>query len=156
MNKKAQASIDYISTYGWALIAMTAALGALYLFTDVQNIGTKTIGESCTFGMGELLYCQDAQINKTTSIVYANVKNTLGTVMNVSEVFCTYKSNQPIYTSNNIQDIQPGALFQVRCEMAPTVIFTKKAKVDISIVYKTRNSPYPSTVDGSIVATPMP
>jgi hypothetical protein len=156
MNKKAQASIDYISTYGWALIAITAALGTLYLFTDVENMGSK-IGESCSFGMGDSLYCQDAQINKTSRIVYANVKNTLGTVINVSQVFCTYKSNQPVYTDNNIRNIQPGALFQVRCEMAPAgIVFTKKAKVDISIVYTSRNSPYPSTVDGSITATPIP
>lgn len=154
MNKRGQSALDYISTYGWALLTISAVLGALYLFMDFKQ-PDNYISDTCSFGIGDSFYCVDAVITSSTRIVNMSLRNTLGTELNVTQVICSYKDFRNV-TVNNVNNIQPGDLFNVYCDMKDNPInFNKKAKVDVTLIYYKKGSTYPFSVDGAITSNPF-
>jgi hypothetical protein len=153
MKGRGQAALDYISTYGWALIALSAVIGALYLFVDFNP--SNTIADTCSFGVGDSFYCVDAQINRTTGVINMSLKNTLGSEINVSYVICTHKEVR-VSDNNNLISIAPSSSFYVYCNMTNTgMTFDKKTKVDVTVVYTKKDSAYPFSVEGSVTSQPM-
>lgn len=77
--KRAQASFEFLATYGWAILIILIAIGALsyYGFMNPQNV----LPDKCIFGNG--LICQDSLI--TTNTVNISLYNGFGkSIYNVS------------------------------------------------------------------------
>ena len=75
VNKKSQAAMEFLSTYGWALIVVLVAIGVLFHF-GVLDL-TKMLPKKCTSTTG--LECMGlAQITGAANTVEVVVKNNLG------------------------------------------------------------------------------
>lgn len=71
-SSKGQAALEFLVTYGWAIMIILIAIGALtYIgFTNPSNL----LPDKCTFGNG--IICQDSQI--TTTTLKASIINGMG------------------------------------------------------------------------------
>ena len=81
MNRKGQAALEFLTTYGWALLVILVMIGALVYFGLLNP--SKILPSKCTLTTG--FVCSDYQIrNDTFSVV---IVNKLGeTIKNVSLV----------------------------------------------------------------------
>ena len=84
MNNRGQASLEYLFTYGWALLGIMIAIGALMYFGvfDTDNLR----GRECTFPPG--VTCQefqlgDAQVDDSLAL---DLRNTYGATINVTQM----------------------------------------------------------------------
>ncbi len=82
VNKKGQAAMEYLMTYGWAILVIVIVLAAL-LYLGVFNIGTRT-PDQCNFPVGVL--CTSAKV--TTTNIGMTLNNGLGAKMYVCQVVC--------------------------------------------------------------------
>ena len=64
--KKAQAAMEFLMTYGWAILVVLAAIGALSYFGVLSP--SKHIPESCIFGQG--IACLDFQVTQDEVTLY--------------------------------------------------------------------------------------
>ena len=75
MKKKAQAAMEFLMTYGWAILVVLVVIGALAYFgvLNPQNL----LPEKCTLPMG--LYCKDHLISSAgTGSVSLRLENGMG------------------------------------------------------------------------------
>ena len=70
--KKSQSALEFLLTYGWAILGSMAAIGALSYFL-IANPATTTPGR-CTFPAG--LQCMGSQY--TSSNATLKIRNSLG------------------------------------------------------------------------------
>ncbi len=93
--KKAQAAMEFLLSYGWAILAIVVVIAAL-LYFGVVNPG-QYLGKRCHFPQG--LSCRDTEI--VNSDVQLSIKNNRGSSMSGLEAFipgCTAWSNPgPIF-----------------------------------------------------------
>ena len=64
--RKAQAAMEFLMTYGWALLAVLAAIGALAYFGVLSP--QRTLPEICLFQQG--LACQDFKVTSSTTEIF--------------------------------------------------------------------------------------
>jgi len=70
MYKKAQAAMEFLMTYGWAILVVLVAIGALAYFGVLNP--SRFLPESCTVGPG--IGCDDFKVNAggTATVVLRN------------------------------------------------------------------------------------
>lgn len=83
MFKRAQAAMEFLMTYGWAILVVLVAIGALAYF-GVLNPG-KFLPSSCTIGPG--LAC--GEFKATITNITIQVRNGLGKSINVTTYILT-------------------------------------------------------------------
>jgi hypothetical protein len=79
MNKKAQAAMEFLMTYGWAILVVLAAIGALVYFGVLSP--DKFLPEKCSFPSSSGLGCVDWTATTPGSISVV-VKNGAGHDLN--------------------------------------------------------------------------
>jgi hypothetical protein len=146
MDRRAQAAVDFLMTYGWAMVALALVLGALFLIFDF-NPGEK-IPESCSFGGS--FRCVDFQITRA-GLLTLSLKNIVGTAISVNSTVCEI-DGQRLFQQNSAE-IPSGGSFNISCDLNKTV--QKKSKVDVAIIFYKRGMSLPSSSDGVVVATPQ-
>ncbi|MFA6073790.1 MAG: hypothetical protein WC758_06755 [Candidatus Woesearchaeota archaeon] len=144
MKKKAQAAIEFLMTYGWALLMIIGIISAIYLFSSNPK---DVIPNSCSFG--DSFDCVDAQILQTGKVL-VSLKNLVGTDILINSTICEYNSNK-VFTQES-KTVAPGELFQLNCSTGQQII--DKAKVDFVVVYIKEGYTFPSSSDGVIIAEP--
>ncbi len=91
MNKKSQAALEFIMTYGWAILVVLVAIGALAYFGVLNP--DRFLPSKCTLQSG--LACLDHKATDTTLVL--RVQNSLGydiTVDSVKAQGCTALGSQ--------------------------------------------------------------
>ena len=83
MVRKGQAAMEYLMTYGWAILVIVIVLAAL-LYLGVFNITERTPNQ-CNFKVGIL--CTSAKIDVAGGLTL-KLQNTLGTRISVCQVSC--------------------------------------------------------------------
>jgi len=74
MNRKGQAAMEFLMTYGWAILVVLIAIGALAYFGVLNP--AQFLPESCTLGPG--LSCDDFKIIGTTGVTTLIIRNGMG------------------------------------------------------------------------------
>ena len=64
--KRGQAAVEFLSTYGWALLAVAVVFSALFFF-DVLNMDNR-VPESCDLGDG--MSCLSVAVNQADEDMY--------------------------------------------------------------------------------------
>ena len=72
--KKSQAALEFLMTYGWAILVVLVAVGALAYFGVLSP--DKFLPSKCTLQPG--LGCLDHKASATTNIISVVVQNSLG------------------------------------------------------------------------------
>jgi hypothetical protein len=147
MQRKAQAALDFLVTYGWAFIALTLVIAALY-FMSGTNSPNKVVSDSCTFS--DNFICKDYQITKSGHVTL-NMKNTVGTNILVNSTYCSQAGNQ-VVVQNGI-DVPSGGDFQLTCDIGAQS--KGKVRFDVTIIYFKQSMSFPSTSDGLVISVPI-
>jgi hypothetical protein len=71
-NKKGQAAMEFLMTYGWAIMVVLIVIGALAYFGVLSP--TNLLPEKCFLPLG--MSCEDHQV--TTNSVQLNIRNSMG------------------------------------------------------------------------------
>ena len=109
-NKKGQAAMEFLMTYGWAILVVIAAIAALAYFGVLDP--TKMLPERCTGPAG--LDCIDKASISETGVMFV-LRNNIGfpvVINNVQGVSCTGPSGGivgttgEIITSDNFQSFE--------------------------------------------------
>jgi hypothetical protein len=122
--RKAQAAMEFLMTYGWAILVVLVAIAALAYF-GVLNPG-RFLPESCTIGAG--VACQDFRVSGPNATIV--VRNGMGSgitavVLSLDGAPC-----------NTALDMADGESVQFNCtNITPAVTTATKYKGTITFAY---------------------
>ena len=88
MQKRGQAAMEFLMTYGWALLVVLIAIGALAFFGVLNP--SRFLPQSCVLGPG--LACEDFKVTVNDRSIYMNVRNGLGRDLDVFFVYIDKKT----------------------------------------------------------------
>lgn len=151
MNKKGQAAMEFLMTYGWAILVVLVAIGALAYFGVLSP--EKLLPEKCLIPTGSGLFCDKNLVsaNVATATVPANVKirikNSLADTVTVTAIAIspTCGTETP-YTNRTIApDVSED--FTVTC----TGLVAGKLKGDMTIKYSVEG--FAKATTGSLITT---
>jgi hypothetical protein len=146
---KAQAAMEFLTTYGWALLILGVVFAAfsLGLFQDPRNI----VSDTCTFIEG--FNCKDFEV-LSDGTVHLSLVNYLGEQITTTRTACTYNT----VTKNGPSDVTvgPSGSFQltIYCLNSGTFPMKDKVKLNIDIIYKEQGKQLEKVVSGTVVAKP--
>ncbi len=144
--KKAQAAMEFLMTYGWAILVVLIAIGALAYFGVLNP--DKFLPEKCVLSTGSGLYCDDYSASAgTVTLRIKNILNEQVAVANVT-ITATGETCTSYTTSTNIP-ADDTRDFPIACS---TVVSGDKVKGDIVIIF-TPTGGLAKTSTGSIVTT---
>ncbi len=83
MAKKAQAAMEFLMTYGWAILVVLIAIGALAYFGVLSP--EKFLPEKCIISTGSGLFCQEFSVTAGTGVTL-RIKNILTDSVTVTSV----------------------------------------------------------------------
>jgi len=139
MSKRGQAAMEFLMTYGWAILAAVIVIGVLAYFgvfspaTYVPNQCTVSAPFGCNAGAA------------STSGVTLEIRNGAGEALNISSVAIAGCG-----TSAAIGTVADQSLTTVTVSCSPTA--GSKFKGDISVTYRKAGSGIDQTSSGQIVS----
>ena len=142
MKKRGQAATEFIMTYGWAILVVIVAIGALAYFGVLSP--DQFLPEKCIFPPG--LACIDFKVTTTQTQMY--IQNTMGYDVIINSVNlsdkpnCVYSGNYPLNNGDN-------NLFTINCNSSST---GSKFKTDVRVTYLSTASNVTHVKIGNIIA----
>jgi hypothetical protein len=82
MYKKAQAAMEFLMTYGWAILVVLVAIGALAYFGVLSP--DKMLPEKCIISSGSGLFCDKFSVTSTS--IDLKIKNSLAEAVNITSI----------------------------------------------------------------------
>ncbi len=145
--KKGQAALEFLMTYGWAILVVLIAIGALAYFGVLRP--ERLLPEKCIVATGSGLYCDDYSVSDTGDVTL-RLKNMLADSVNVTRVnlvitgeTCTDWTGSTEIASDATSD------FIVTCA---TLTSGDKIKAEIAISFSKVDG-LPKTASGQLVTT---
>ncbi|MEK6947341.1 MAG: hypothetical protein AABX32_07080 [Nanoarchaeota archaeon] len=158
MHKRAQAALEFLTTYGWAILVILVMIGTLAYFGILNP--SKVLPNRCTFGAE--FQCQDYQISATANTLRLRLKNGVGEPISISAITlgsegstqyaCPGPGNTPAlpfsFTSGTVQDF----VFNGCNSALAGLVASEKGKVFLTIAYNTlvSGSAYSRQVKGEV------
>ena len=141
--RRAQAAMEFLMTYGWAILVVLAAIGALSYF-GVMNPG-KFIPESCTLPSTAGLACIDFTVTSDSAHLFiANGGGRDLIINNISVGDCSAVFDTALLDSTK-------GLFNITgCDFGES---GQKSKNTLVIHYTDRDSHFSKSVSGSVIST---
>lgn len=148
-SRRGQAAMEFLMTYGWAILAVTLSIAALAYFGILSP--DKFFPGHCDMSGG--ISCPEYKISEANGIEIS-LQNNFGTGATISSVTVTCTSgcvgveNVPVNTVLENGGITGMTIFPV------TVPSEGKIKADVVVVYKREEDQIDHTVSGEISGTP--
>jgi hypothetical protein len=126
MNKRGQAVIEYLVTYGWMLLVILITIG-LILYFDILN-PIKFVPQQCEFG--EQLHCVDMQLleNGTFKIKF---QNNFPKAVNLTD---SASKDYPIICGGEVT-ILPNEIQTLSCNI-DNAVFVQGEKRQVSLMIR--------------------
>jgi hypothetical protein len=140
-NKRGQAAMEFLMTYGWAILAAVIAIGVLAYF-GVFSPG-KYMPESCV--INQPFGCEESAVTAASGVQLV-IRNGLGDVANISSVAVSGCGSYA--TGFLINDSGTSGTVTVPC--SPALTKDNKFKGDITITYTKSGGTLAQTATGSI------
>lgn len=140
MKQKGQAAMEFLMTYGWAILAAIIAIGALAYF-GVFNSGNLAGGKAA---ISTPLYLN--AWNVQTTGVNLEIRNDAGESINIQSVYV-----EGCGTNNTAMNVGTGSMqvYNVPC----TLVSGELLRGDIRVVYTKAGSNLDLSSTGTIVET---
>jgi len=139
-NKRGQAAMEFLMTYGWAILVVLAAIGALAYFGVLSP--DNFLPSKCT--ISPQFACKDWKVNSDGTILL-QIQNNVGstTSANISlsndPSTCAVSGGDPLV---EVAGVRNGAdfggtsgLIQINCTSGNTLVAGSKFAADITVVY---------------------
>lgn len=145
MNKKGQAAMEFLMTYGWAILAAVIAIGVLAYF-GVFSPG-KYISNSCV--INNPLGCDEYSLR--VNAVDLVIRNGGGEALNITGINVTgCVLFTPTAAQSIIADGGKSGTLTINCAAGGTMTSGAKVKKDIIITYRKAEG---GTIDQSTTGT---
>lgn len=134
--KKAQAAMEFLMTYGWAILVVLIAIGALAYFGVLRP--EQYLPEKCTISTGSGLFCAEFTTDATNNKIQLKIHNILTEKVTITKI----ETDVPKCTFSGTQEIAADGkevIDLTGCSPA-LVSKTTKIKVTMSITYKVSDS----------------
>ena len=155
---KAQAALEFLTTYAWAFIVILVTLGSLYYFGVFDF--SKFVPQKCAFS--PQFACTDFVMRPSS--VSVKLSNTLGEALNITSIDITNDASSPLVCTSPLSppspNLNPGVLWESGISIG--VNFTscsgggllagERIDARIRLVYYAKNSPSktPHSVQGKV------
>ena len=140
MHKKAQAAMEFLMTYGWAILVVLAAIGALAYFGVLKP--QAFLPEQCILVPG--VACLDFKVTSNETTLF--LSNSLGRdiqITNLAVGNCSQVFNQELKNGDQLEFTLSG------CNNGNV---GEKFKKDIIIEYTSKDSGLEKTIKGTLSA----
>ncbi|MGM5481192.1 MAG: hypothetical protein ACQESE_02155 [Nanobdellota archaeon] len=128
---KAQAAVEFLMTYGWAILAMGVVIAALSQF-GMFNLQDH-VPNQCK--LGEEFICDVASLDETGDLYMEFTSS--HTLVNVSKVFCEYDDGTKTNGTIDNMVLKPGKSEVVRvCNPDSAPAIDEKERVRLKMVYR--------------------
>ena len=163
MMKKAQAAMEFLMTYGWAILVVLVVIGALAYF-GILNPQTL-LPERCELQQG--LYCKDHRISATGDSFTLNLENGMGKGMMVMSVKvddtevtpaggCSATFTTESWATKSGRHIANGAAesFTIPCVINDDMAEAGKKKFSLAVIWYAddSDSTFAHTMEGQLLA----
>ena len=138
-SKRAQAAMEFLMTYGWAILVVLAAIAALAYFGVLSP--EKFLPEKCILEPG--LTCVSSKITPTSSTLF--ITNGLGRTITITSV--TVDACSGTFTAQ-MQSGNTTSFSLSGCDNGPA---KDKFKGDITLKYTEKDTSLDKTAYGNIV-----
>lgn len=146
MNKKGQAAMEFLMTYGWAILVVLAAIGALAYFGVLSP--DKFLADKYVLAGG---FSAGAYKVSSAGTVYLEVQNNLGVGVQSALVTLAPKSgNSTCSGAVNLGALQNSDKNSTTFACTDMGAAGTKFRGDISIVYQKEGESVTHTASGSI------
>ncbi len=154
INKKSQAALEFIMTYGWAILVVLVAVGALAYFGVLSP--DKFLPSKCTLQAG--IGCMDHKASSTTNQLQVRVQNSLGYAVNVDKVSaagCTCQSNPVVapcvaYAGGGASTLDNGGSSTYTLTCPTPTLSTSKYNGNFNITYTNQETSIQHVNQGQI------
>ncbi len=153
-NKKAQAAMEFLMTYGWAILVVLIAIGALVYFgalSPEKNISDRCILSaplSCSKMGDYIAYSRSAPSN-----VEIIITNGAGSSINIINAILEESDDEPCTQVDPVSSVRSGerAAFKFLCnDLSDITPKGTKFQGRIKIEYTTQGSTYTQVSNGVI------
>ncbi|MBW2964736.1 hypothetical protein KY363_04715 [Candidatus Woesearchaeota archaeon] len=141
--RRSQAAMEFLMTYGWAILVVLAAIGALAYF-GVLSPG-KFIPESCQLSPTSGMNCMDFRATQTS--VHLLIMNSGGRDLVVRNI--TYGPDCAMTFDYSMPDGRQHLFNITGCSLG---VAGRKVKQDILVTYTDVYSDFTKTASGSMTA----
>ena len=151
-NRRAQAALEFIMTYGWAILVVLVMIGAL-AYMGIAN-PRKFIPESCTFSTG--VGCQDfllTHVGTDDLRVQFTLENSLGKPITIGPVNISSRNGGGVVCVVPAGTMGAGDTKAFDCTIvtgAASPGVDQQTKIDINMSYIASGGSYYHRVDGEI------
>ena len=149
--RKGQASIEFLTTYGWAIMAVIVAVSTLAYFGIISP--SRQLPEKCLFGNG--LTCRDALITAGASAGTGSLNITLVNTAGQTIYNLTFAQdgNYTATCSPSHFSALADQEFKVNCVLSsvnPSLVSGQGTKLKAKVTYKKKVDGYDHTSLGDI------
>jgi len=150
---KGQAAIEFLVTYGWAIMGAIIVIGALSYFGIFNT--QRYVNDICYFG--DQFTCEDYVAYQNGS-VGLQLRNNFGVEIDINSTIIKSNYGTAMCQLNDIlpssTNIQPGTTFNVRCKVSSTAIsLNDKLKYKMILTFKRTNSTNLHNQTGDVTIT---
>lgn len=153
-NRRGQAALEFLTTYGWAFLVILVMIGALAYFGVINP--KRFIPESCT--LSQELLCEDFQVVQSSAVGGLYLKNNLGETITLSNIYLvdsndgTKKSD--VCTPTTSATLASGSSEKFTCAKVPgTLMKGDKTKFKIELTYKKSSGQFDRPINGEMFVT---
>jgi len=156
--RRAQAALEFLTTYGWAFLVILVMIGALAYFGVLNP--SNLLPPRCTFSPE--ISCLEQKISSTTNSLQFRFRNDLGQLatfdFNATEVSSGIGANACYILPDNGTstafpcDIGAGRVAAVNCTFPAAVKFSSgvKMKFEVDAIYKKSGGVYNNPLQGEV------
>lgn len=145
--KRGQASVEFLTTYGWALMAILIMLGALAYFDLFDR--DRYIAEGCE--TGAQLQCLESTIDEDGNL-QLNLRNNYAVNITVDSIYIRIFGEE--YSHSDSYVIERGSTGIVEYSHSGSVLDLKqggRANIDLTLEFGRQGSSYRYNVTGNTV-----
>ena len=128
--KKGQAAMEFLMTYGWAILVVMIAIGALAYFGVLSP--EEFLPEKCLISTGSGMFYDDFSID-SSSTVRLNLKNSLPNDMTSLTVELGNTAGGTGNCTGTVATITADGIAEVTLTCSP--VLSEKVKADLAISY---------------------
>ena len=130
--KKGQAAMEFLMTYGWAILVVLAAIGALAYFGILSP--DRWLPTKCTMTGG--FSCLEHKVNASTNgEIYMRIQNNLGADTKTNWVFTFNSTDCNDYTTTVGTAIQNGDTYDFTFNCGTALSENQRVRGKMSIEY---------------------
>jgi hypothetical protein len=140
--KRGQAAMEFLMTYGWAILVVLVAIGALAYFGVLNP--SRFLPNSCTLVPG--LSCDESKATSAGATLI--VRNGMGSDVTVNSISLTGTGIASCTPQNGAITDGGTATYIIPCSTFPA---SGRVKADVTMDYTVSGSTLNHTVSGSLV-----